>query len=249
MPFNVGGQLWSGAAASVHDYRSIITRGLVLHYDAGTVESYPGSGTTWSDLSGNGLDGTLTNGPTFNSGNGGSIVFDGSNDAVKPTANALFNIREQITVTAWVKPDNSGTYRRIVNKEEDNATYDRPWALNLQANDKLSVGFNDYDLNVGANTALSDGTWYHVGFTYNKDAGGSDEMKIYLNAVVDATGNYSTILDSSEKAPGIGAGYIYNVNPDSPFEGNIANVQIYNIELSKSEITHNFYVQRHRFGI
>ena len=188
-------------------------------------------------------------GPKHNSTNAGTLEFNGSNDAVKPTANALFNIREQITVTAWVKPDNSGTYRRIVNKEEDNATYDRPWALNLQANDKLSVGFNDYDLNVGANTALSDGTWYHVGFTYNKDAGGSDEMKIYLNAVVDATGNYSTILDSSEKAPGIGAGYIYNVNPDSPFEGNIANVQIYNIELSKSEITHNFNVQRDRFGV
>ena len=119
----------------------------------------------------------------------------------------------------------------------------------MQANDKLSVGFNDYDLNVGANTALSDGTWYHVGFTYNKDAGGSDEMKIYLNAVVDATGNYSTILDSSEKAPGIGAGYIYNVSPDSPFEGNIANVHIYSKELSGKEMLQNFNAQRARFGV
>ena len=228
---------------------SIVSDSLVLCYDAADTFSYPGSGTTWTDLSGNGLNGTLTNGPTFDSGNGGSIVFDGSNDAVKPTANALFNIREQITVTAWVKPDGAGSHRRIVNREEDNATYDRSWALNLASNNKLSVGFNDYDLNVGANTALSDGTWYHVGFTYDKDAGGSDEMKIYLNAVVDATGNYSTILDSSEKAPGIGAGYIYNVNPDSPFEGNIANVHIYSKELSGKEMLQNFNAHRARFGV
>ena len=71
-----------------------------------------------------------------------------------------------------------------------------------------------------------------AGFTYDKDAGGSDEMKIYVNGAVDATGNYSTILDSTTKAPGIGAGYIYNASPDSPFEGNIANVYIYSKELS-----------------
>ena len=74
-------------------------------------------------------------------------------------------------------------------------------------------------------------------------------MKFYVNGEVDGTANYSTILDSTEKAPGIGAGYIYNVNPDSPFEGNIANVQIYNIELSKSEVRYNFNLQRSKFGV
>ena len=55
---------------------SIITSGLILNLDAGNVASYPGSGTTWTDLSGNGNNGTLINGPTFNSSNGGSILFD-----------------------------------------------------------------------------------------------------------------------------------------------------------------------------
>ena len=59
----------------------IVTDGLVFYVDAGNSNSYPGSGTTWSDLIGSN-DGALTNGPTFDSANGGSIVFDGTNDYV-----------------------------------------------------------------------------------------------------------------------------------------------------------------------
>ena len=57
----------------------IVTDGLVLCVDAASKRSYPGTGTTWTDLKG-GNNGTLTNGPTFSSANGGSVVFDGTND-------------------------------------------------------------------------------------------------------------------------------------------------------------------------
>ena len=60
----------------------IITNGLVLSLDAANNKSYPRSGTTWTDLSGNNNTGTLTNGPTFNAGNQGSIVFDGVDDYI-----------------------------------------------------------------------------------------------------------------------------------------------------------------------
>ena len=56
--------------------------GLVLFLDAANRLSYPGSGTAWSDLSGNSNTGTLTNGPTFSAGNQGSIVFDGVDDYI-----------------------------------------------------------------------------------------------------------------------------------------------------------------------
>ena len=59
----------------------IIEDGLVLCLDAANINSYPKSGTTWSDLAGSN-NGTLTNGPTFDDENGGSIVFDGSDDIV-----------------------------------------------------------------------------------------------------------------------------------------------------------------------
>ena len=60
----------------------IVTDGLVLLLDAGNTKSYPGTGTTWTDISRNGNNGTLTNGPTFDSANGGSLVFDGVDDYV-----------------------------------------------------------------------------------------------------------------------------------------------------------------------
>lgn len=63
----------------------IVTNGLVLHLDAGDTASYPVTGTTWTDLSGNGNNGTLVNGVGYNSANGGSLVFDGVNDRVSTT--------------------------------------------------------------------------------------------------------------------------------------------------------------------
>ena len=68
----------------------IITNRLVMCLDAANIKSYPGTGTAWSDLSGNGNTGTLTNGPVYNSGNGGYISFDGSNDYAITTT-SLYN--------------------------------------------------------------------------------------------------------------------------------------------------------------
>ena len=85
---------------------NIVKDGLVLHLDAANYKSYPGSGTTWSDLSGNGNNGTLTNGPTFDSGNRGSIVFDGSNDFVylsNPSSLAFGT--GDFSIEIWCNPD------------------------------------------------------------------------------------------------------------------------------------------------
>ena len=67
-----------GAAAGPN----VVEDGLVLALDAGNTQSYPGSGTAWTDISGKGNNGTLTNGPTYSSADGGAIVFDGINDHI-----------------------------------------------------------------------------------------------------------------------------------------------------------------------
>src|SRR6056300_246225 len=80
----------------------IVTDGLVFYVDAGNSNSYPGSGGTWTDLVG-GNDGTLTNGPTYNSGNGGSIVFDGVDDSVLADYIPVnTNTSEGNTVEQWI---------------------------------------------------------------------------------------------------------------------------------------------------
>ena len=74
----------------------IVRNGLVLNLDAGNLSSYSGSGTIWTDVSGKGNTGTLANGPTYNSANGGYIIFDGSNDYVlanNTSSNLYWNIR------------------------------------------------------------------------------------------------------------------------------------------------------------
>lgn len=87
--------------AFVHSPK-ISTDGLVLCLDAANVKSYAGSGTTWTDLGGNGRNGSLINGPTFNSANGGSIVFDGVDDVVQVTTPTYTNYRS-FTTMFWIK--------------------------------------------------------------------------------------------------------------------------------------------------
>ena len=72
-------------AGRVAYYGNIVKNGLILDMDAAKRDSYPGTGTAWNDISGFQYNGTLTNGPTFNSSNGGSIVFDGVDDRVSRT--------------------------------------------------------------------------------------------------------------------------------------------------------------------
>jgi hypothetical protein len=96
----------TGGTDSLRTYiatNKVVQSGLVLNLDAGASTSYPGSGTTWTNLVGGGNNGTLTNGPTYSSANGGSIVFDGTNDYVSYGI-SLANGFSAITVNAWVKP-------------------------------------------------------------------------------------------------------------------------------------------------
>ena len=92
---------------------SIVTDGLVLWVDANDKTSYPGSGTIWKDLTTNGYTGTLTNGPTYSSTDGGSIVFDGVDDHVttgetlNPIAYGLFaDVSTTWSVSSWFLPPN-----------------------------------------------------------------------------------------------------------------------------------------------
>ena len=90
---------------SIIDYTTpIVLNGLVLYLDAGNPLSYPGTGTIWTDLSNFGNNGTLINGPTFNSGNGGNIVFDGTNDFV--TCGTAIGKLPNFTISCWIKPNN-----------------------------------------------------------------------------------------------------------------------------------------------
>jgi hypothetical protein len=83
--------------------KGIVQSGLVLNLDAGVSSSYPGSGTTWTDLSPTSRNATLVNGVGYTSGNGGSLVFDGVDDNVNLSSG--FSITNNFSVELWCVPE------------------------------------------------------------------------------------------------------------------------------------------------
>ena len=213
----------------------ISNSGLVLHLDAGNPASYSGSGsTTWNDLSGNGSNVTLTN-TSFNSANGGSIVFNGTTSYADFSAN--IGSTNVVTVEMWVKTN----------------------SLNVP-NGAMYFGFGLYDAwtrdgNIGYNTSAGDqhgipsaqvdylgivGGWRHLVFVMY--AGAKTNNKIYVNSVSQSMSYSSGTFTAANAVFNSGAGRISGWRNDASWKMNlnVANFKVYNRALTQEEITKNF---------
>ncbi len=230
---------YSGAIQYNWYISELITNGLVLSLDASYYLSYPGSGTTWTDTSGNNNTGTLTNGPTFDITNGGSIVFDGVDDYVNIPYNAstISFSNNNATICVWYKAATTG---------------DAAGALVTQRSQSGS-GFQTYCLSNkfyadGGGTAgiysVSSITIGTIGFAcavYDKT---NSLLKLYINGNFDSQISYpGNIQDTYPIRLANGA------FGDGPFPGNIYSVLVYNRALSTSEIAKNFNATKTRFGL
>ena len=234
--------------------KNIIDDGLVLYLDAGNSASYSGSGTTWTDLSGNDNTGTLTNGPTYSSANGGSIVFDGNNDYVSFNTSSFPSGATSFSVNCFIKWSGNGTFTNdmIFSYGRDGSNNDVTVWVNNSGFAELQFGSDTGK--VSSTTLISTGTWYNICATYDKT-----QTKIYLNSVLEGTTNYSSgniILDNNVNGNtgAIGAKISGFGNVASPqrygtFNGNIPLVQLYNRALSSQEIAQNFNALRSRYSI
>lgn len=225
----------------------IVATNLVLNLDAGNSSSYPGSGTTWFDISGNSNNGTLTNGSTFNSANGGSIVFDGTNDYVNiPNATSL-NPVNNFTLSCWVNVTSlSGAFLGIIDKyifTTLNSGYfiDIPNGGGGKPTSRFRFGnsTNTYYETIATN-ALSVGSWYNVVGVYN-----GSNISLYVNNLLESTtactGNNTASSDAIKLAgDGISTNYT---------SCKISNTMLYNRALSVSEISQNFNALKNRYGL
>jgi len=227
MPFNIGGYIYNGGIADAQDYYNIITRGLILHLDASAPSSYPGSGTTWSDLSSTANNGTLTNGPTFNSGNGGYIDFDGTDDRIE--LESIPSITTDATFCAWVNGASLSGNRAIMSIKD---------VLIQLAPDGIVYWFDVDTNNLLFSGVYSINTWYHIVIAQSGTSISAYRNGAFVNA--QTGGN----IGSSYSNKQIGA-YFGSRN----WQGRIGSVQIYNRQLSAAEISQNFNVQRGRFGV
>jgi hypothetical protein len=213
----------------------IVSNGLVLCLDAADKKSYPGSGTVWADRSGNGNNGTLTNGPTFSGANGGSLAFDGTNDYVETNYTAG-NISSQ-TISCWI------------NKTNLQNSY-------ILAKSTLYYGLEIYPTVIYANisdnqygqVSYNTNGWQNIVFTYDgNQTGNSNRLKIYFNGNIQTLTFNGTIPSSTNVSDVMQIGRRWWSTAFS--QGGVAQVSIYNRALTPQEITQNFNATRGRFGI
>jgi hypothetical protein len=222
----------------------IVTDGLVLALDAGNTKSYPGSGTAWTDLSGRGNTGTLVNGPTYSSANGGSIVFDGTNDYVSPTGLTDAFWQGNWTASFWV---NFNTLSTLNNGSDDRILIQHGSAvirqgLHLdQRNSRMHFGLYDDDLQ--ATTVLTTSRWYNVVFTLNNTTFAKQN---YLNGSLDNSHTGAGAYVGTGNNARIG-GLILTFG--LTFGGFMPSCSFYNRVLTATEITQNFNALRGRYGI
>jgi len=214
----------------------VVTDGLVLALDAADVSSYPGSGTTWTDLSGNGNNGTLVNGVGYS---GGSLSFDGVNDYVNiPYSDLKFNFADTVSVCVWAKiSPNGDKYGTLVTQRTNVGTGFQTYVINS----KLYADGGSVNPGLYGTTTIPTDSIFFATFIFNKS---DSTLKIFKDAVFESQTTYpGTIQDTYPIRIGNGA------FGDGPFPGNISQVSIYNKALTASEIQQNFNALRGRFGI
>ena len=220
-------------AGRVAYYGGIVKDGLVLNLDAAKRDSYPTTGTTWRDISGNQNNGTLTNGPTFNSDNGGSIVFDGVDD-ISVHGSSLYV--DNFTLSAWVYKTSPGT-QTIIAKGTSG------FILNFYLRIGGNSGFWGTN-SVFTELAIPDltlSTWNNTVLTYDRTS-----LKYYLNGIyINQT--LATNIPSSTTSNLI-VGRLGDFNGQY-WTGRIAQTSIYNRALSATEVLQNFNAQKSRFGL
>ena len=227
----------------------LVQNGLVLALDAADKNSYVGSGTSWSDLSGNANTGTLTNGPTFSGGNGGSIVFDGTNDYVSISYNSVLNTPNGATYNIWIYPTQTGEFLNR-GTSDAGATPDNPRLYIDVSNKNIYFDWSSVSVDryvTTTNNSFNSNSWIQI--TATVTVGG--RMEVYINGTVCTY----TIRSNADTMPNPlpntndpiqigGATWIPRY-----FGGRISIVSLYNRALSATEALQNYNATKTRFGL
>jgi hypothetical protein len=240
----------AGKVVNVITVPRIISNGLVFNLDAGNPTSYSGTGTTWTDLSGNGYNGTLTNGPTFTSGNGGSLVFDGADD-VASFGNILNMGLNSWTLSCWVKFNTGSGLQGIIGKTSYRA-YDARYSIFIE-NNNIGTFFqpNSVYMITTPITPYLDNKFHNLVMTIDR----TSMMYFYIDGIsvgtpLNVSGTSSINLNSSTDNFYIGSyGSSNGQSPFSFFNGSVGQALIYNRAISATEVSTNYNALRPRFGL
>ena len=225
---------------SVYGGPDIITDGLVLHLDAANRKSYPGSGSTWYDLSGNAYDGTIRNSTTFTNTNGGELNFDAADEEIWATVNGVNTTSgEYNTVEFWMywNGNDSGFPMEFSSARLWKSNSADRWGFNRGSGDIYGIS--------NATSKLAN-AWKHiVAIFYN---GVQTNNSLYINNIQETLsqqqGSSGTVSASSQVTI---AGY--RGNNSYAWYGKMALFKIYNRALSADEISRNYNATKGRYGL
>lgn len=218
----------------------IVTDGLVLYLDAANQYSYVSGSTSWNDISRGGNNGTLVNGPTFSSANGGSIVFDGVDDFGRLPANNGLQPSAELTLEVWFK--SSGSNSRV----QGLLYLNYGTGLRLETNGAIHTRINSAgSLQTFTTTSTYfNNLWNQVILTIN-----SNTAILYVNSTL--VNQYSIVYNGSspfDTSIG-GVGTDSNNSANRGFYGNLSIARVYNKVLTQTEILQNYNATKTRFGL
>jgi hypothetical protein len=224
----------------------IVTNGLVLCLDAADKKSYPGSGTTWFDRSGNRNNGTLIGGAGYNSANAGSVTFDGVDDQIEISPIVLtsrYTITQTLIGGASSNPhgympiggglfSNGGDYRGYI------------WFYNTDGVNSKVFFRQDGEADgcdfLNITPSLTQGIIFQYTLVKNLT-----NVSFYINSNLVGTGAANSAINFTIRR----LGHSYSINNVYRMNRNLHNTSIYNRALSPQEIKQNFNATKSRFNI
>lgn len=241
---------------TTNNINGVVTDSLRLYYDAARSFSYPQTGATWKDLSGNGTDLTMYNlggvtyttspagPPDFSNLKGGEFNFNGTTNWGKFSA---FNSTAAFSVSAWIKTTSSSDIGILSNC--NGGPVGESYGVN--AGKMYYMYYTTSWQAATGTTSVNDGGWKNIVFTKS-----GTNMVMYINGVQDYTTTLTGSVTSSLSCIGSKWGPCnsdsYGVGTDSygtVFSGSMSVVMVYTKQLSATEVTQNYNVLKRRYGL
>ena len=238
----------------------VTEQGLILNLDAGNSLSYPGSGSTWFDLTSGSTDGTLV-GASYDSADQGSIDFDGNGDRAElgSSGASLVNGLSELTVEVWFKSDVKNNDRGLI-RCDSNHDSDTGFSLRYDSSGSSGGGSeviktafgqendnNDSTVLESSSFIQTSNTWTCIAVTCNVGT----SIALYKNAVLDIPTSVNlggNVVSGCNKFD-IGRGPSIPFSGDNDWDGKISIFRIYNRLLTASEISGNYNAVRQRYGL
>ena len=229
--------------------KSIVTENLIYSIDIANPDSYVSGSTSLNNQIDNQNNGVITNGVGFDEANGGSLDFDGADDYVElgsiDSTNPL-SLYDQtgFSIDMWLAPEFAGDdFQRIIEKSTAGSSIGG-WGAVLKPSNKTMYFFIDGST-IGnyTDSAANAGAWRHYTWTRK----GNNSIKLYINGslVYDVTSATKSIpSDTADMRIGS-----WNHSTGREYNGKIANIKVYNKELSAEEVSQNYNALKTRFGL